>query len=120
VSLPIFIAVLVVICIVALSFSRRGVGSPTVAAPRLVDGFQGSGESSGSYRVVLTDSGPRKIQFIRALRMLTGVGLTEAKNFADHPGSAIESVSNDVGQRIVTELQAAGATVQLRGPDDKR
>ena len=109
--------VLLAICLVGLVLSRRGLYAEPIAVPRLLDGFQGLGGSSGDYSVVLVDVGKQKIQFIRAVRMLTGVGLTQAKSFADHPGSAIERVSRDVGERVVMALQAAGATVQLKGPD---
>lgn len=109
--------VLIAICLVGLAISRRGPYAKPIAVPRLLDGLQGLGGSAGDYTVVLVDCGPQKIQLIRAVRMLTGVGLTQAKAFADHPGSAIERVSRDIGERVANALQGAGATVRLKGPD---
>ncbi|HEY1975246.1 MAG TPA: ribosomal protein L7/L12 [Candidatus Baltobacteraceae bacterium] len=108
----------IVLAVVALMLLRRGVAAPPIApAPRLLDGLHGSPGTLGDYSVVLVAVGPYKIRVIKALRELSGAGLTEAKSFADRPGSAIARVTHDVGERIVAALQNAGATAQLRGPD---
>lgn len=70
-------------------------------------------EESTTKTVVLKDAGAAKIQVIKALREITGLGLVEAKGIADNGGNVKENVSNDEANEIKAKLEEAGATVEL-------
>ena len=63
--------------------------------------------------VVLKDAGAAKIQVIKVLKEITGLGLVEAKGLADNGGNVKENVSNDEANEIKAKLEEAGATVEL-------
>ncbi len=84
--------------------------SPSVAG----DGAE-AGEEKDSFTVVLKDAGSAKIQVIKALREITGLGLKEAKEMTDKPGSTVkEGVKKTEAEEMKTKLEAAGATVELK------
>ena len=70
-------------------------------------------EESTTKTVVLKDAGATKIQVIKALREITGLGLVDAKALADNGGNVKENVSNDEANEIKAKLEEAGATVEL-------
>ena len=63
--------------------------------------------------VVLKDAGAAKIQVIKVIREITGLGLVEAKGLADKGGNIKENVSADEANEIKAKLEEAGATVEL-------
>lgn len=63
--------------------------------------------------VVLKDAGATKIQVIKAIRDITGLGLMEAKALADNGGNVKENVPMDEANDIKAKLEEAGATVEL-------
>lgn len=63
--------------------------------------------------VVLKDAGSAKIQVIKAIRDITGLGLMEAKKLADEGGNVKENVPMDEANDIKAKLEEAGATVEL-------
>ena len=63
--------------------------------------------------VVLKDAGAAKIQVIKAIRDITGLGLMEAKALADNGGNVKENVPMDEANDIKAKLEEAGATVEL-------
>lgn len=63
--------------------------------------------------VVLKDAGSAKIQVIKAIRDITGLGLMEAKKLADEGGNIKENVPMDEANDIKAKLEEAGATVEL-------
>lgn len=74
-----------------------------------------SSEEKDSYTVVLKDAGAAKIQVIKALREMTGLGLKEAKDLADKaPANVKEGVKKADADEMKTKLEAAGATVELK------
>lgn len=65
--------------------------------------------------VHLTGIGEKKIQVIKAVRSITSLGLKEAKSLVDNaPGVVKEGLSEDEAKKVKEELEAAGATVELK------
>lgn len=72
-------------------------------------------EEQTSFNVVLKNFGANKIQVIKVVRELTGLGLAEAKKVAETPDSVIkEGVSKDEATAIKDKLVEAGAEVELK------
>ncbi len=71
-------------------------------------------EEKTSFDVILKEIGDKKIQVIKAVRALTGLGLKEAKAVVDATPKAVkEGVSKDEAEEAKTQLEAEGATVEL-------
>jgi large subunit ribosomal protein L7/L12 len=70
-------------------------------------------EGSSTKTVVLKDCGASKIQVIKVLREITGLGLVDAKNLADKGGNVKENVPAAEAEEIKAKLEEAGATVEL-------
>lgn len=67
------------------------------------------------FDVVLTAVGDKKIQVIKVVRAITGLGLKEAKAVVDGvPGPVKEGVSKDDAEGIKSQLEEAGATVEIK------
>lgn len=74
-----------------------------------------AGEEKDSFNVVLKDAGSAKIQVIKALREITGLGLKEAKDMTDKPGSTVkEGVKKADADEMKKKLEEAGAVVELK------
>jgi large subunit ribosomal protein L7/L12 len=72
-------------------------------------------EVSSTVDVVLTGAGDKKIQVIKVVRAATGLGLKEAKALVDEaPKPVKEGVDREEGEKLQSELQEAGATVELK------
>jgi large subunit ribosomal protein L7/L12 len=83
-------------------------GSPQAA------GTEGA-EEKDSYTVILKDAGAAKIQVIKALREITGLGLKEAKDMTDKaPINIKEGVKKVDADEMKAKLEGAGATVELK------
>ncbi|MEE0700245.1 MAG: 50S ribosomal protein L7/L12 [Bacilli bacterium] len=70
-------------------------------------------EEKTSATVVLKDAGSTKIQVIKVIRDITGLGLMEAKKLADEGGNIKENAAMDEANDIKAKLEEAGATVEL-------
>jgi large subunit ribosomal protein L7/L12 len=71
-------------------------------------------EEQTSFDVVLKDAGDKKIQVIKAVRALTSLGLKEAKELVDGAPKAVkEGVSKEEADEAKSQLEEAGATVEL-------
>ena len=67
------------------------------------------------FDVVITAVGDKKIQVIKEVRAITGLGLKEAKALVDSvPGNVKEGVPKDEAEGIKTQLEEAGATVEIK------
>jgi large subunit ribosomal protein L7/L12 len=67
------------------------------------------------FDVILTAIGDKKIQVIKVVRSITGLGLKEAKGVVDGvPGPVKEGVSNDEAEDIKGQLEEAGASVEIK------
>lgn len=72
-------------------------------------------EEKSSFDVVLTASGGKKIQVIKEVRSITGLGLKEAKGLVDGaPKPVKEGLAKEEAEKIKTQLEEAGATVKLK------
>ena len=70
-------------------------------------------EDGGNKTVVLKDAGAAKLQVIKVIREITGLGLKEAKDIADSGGNVKENVPAEEANDIKSKLEEAGATVEL-------
>ena len=94
----------------------------TAAAPVAVAAPGGGGGGDGaaveektSFDVVLTEAGGQKIQVIKVVRAVTGLGLKEAKDLVDSaPKPVKEGVAQEEADQIKAQLEEAGATVELK------
>ena len=89
--------------------------APVAAAAAAPAGDGGGGEEAkSSFDVVLEAPGDKKIQVIKAVRTITGLGLKEAKELVDAAPKAIkEGVAADEAEAIKSQLEEAGGTVAL-------
>ena len=89
-----------------------GVDPSAVAVAAAPAADAGAAEDAAK-TVVLKDCGASKIQVIKVLREITGLGLVEAKGLADNGGNVKENVSAAEAEEIKAKLEEAGATVEL-------
>jgi large subunit ribosomal protein L7/L12 len=87
-----------------------------VAAPASGGGDGAAAEEEkDSFDVVLTAAGDKKIQVIKVVRAVTGLGLKEAKDLVDGaPGNVKEGAPKEEAEAIKGQLEEAGATVELK------
>ena len=72
-------------------------------------------EEKTEFDVILTGDGGKKINVIKEVRALTGLGLTEAKTLVESAPKAVkEGVSKDEAEKVKKQLEEAGATVELK------
>ena len=72
-------------------------------------------EEKTEFDVVLTDVGAQKINVIKEVRAITGLGLKEAKELVEAAPKAVkEAVSKDEAEKIKAQLEGAGAKVELK------
>ena len=96
--------------------------APMAAMPMAMPaGVAGAGaeaaaeEEKTEFDVVITEVGDKKIQVIKVVRAVTGLGLKEAKALVDElPGAVKEGVSKDEADDVVKQLEEAGATVEVK------
>lgn len=90
----------------------------TAAAPVAVVGGGGGGEAAAEqseFDVILANAGSSKINVIKAVREITGLGLKEAKAIVDEAPKPIkEKVSKEEAEEIKAKLEEAGATVEIK------
>ena len=86
-----------------------------VAAAPAAGGEAAAEEEKDSFDVVLTGAGDKKIQVIKVVRAVTGLGLKEAKDLVDGAPSAVkEGAAKDEADSIKAQLEEAGASVELK------
>jgi large subunit ribosomal protein L7/L12 len=92
------------------------VAAPGVAAPGAAgDGAAAAAEEQTEFDVVLQAAGDKKIQVIKVVRAVTGLGLKEAKDLVDGaPNPVKEGVARDEADSIRGQLEEAGATVEVK------
>jgi len=85
------------------------------AAPAAAGDGAAAEEEKDSFDVVLTAVGDKKIQVIKVVRAVTGLGLKEAKDLVDGaPGAVKEGAAKEEAESIKAQLEEAGATVELK------
>jgi len=86
-----------------------------VAAPAAGGAAAPAAEEKTEFNVVLASAGDKKIEVIKEVRAITGLGLKEAKDLVEGaPKSVKEGVSKDEAEKIKKQLEAAGAKVELK------
>ena len=71
-------------------------------------------EEQTEFNVVLISAGEKKVEVIKAVRAITGLGLKEAKDLTEAGGAVKEGVSKDDAAKMKKDLEAAGATVEVK------
>jgi len=90
-----------------------------VAAPGAAAAGGGDGaapaEEKTAFDVVITAAGDKKIQVIKVVRAVTGLGLKEAKDLVDGaPGTVKEGVNQEEADSVKAQLEEAGASVEIK------
>ncbi|MFZ4747464.1 MAG: 50S ribosomal protein L7/L12 [Sphingomonas sp.] len=88
-----------------------------VAAPAAGGGAAAApvAEEKTEFDVILTGDGGKKINVIKEVRAITGLGLTEAKTLVESAPKAIkEGINKDEAEKLKKQLEEAGATVELK------
>ena len=71
-------------------------------------------EEQTEFNVILKAIGEKKVEVIKAVRAITGLGLKEAKDLVEATGTVKEAVSKDDAAKMKKDLEAAGATVEIK------
>ena len=71
-------------------------------------------EEQTEFTVVLKSAGDKKVEVIKAVRAITGLGLKEAKDLTEAGGVVKEGASKDDAAKMKKDLEAAGATVEVK------
>jgi large subunit ribosomal protein L7/L12 len=94
---------------------------PAAAAPVMMAGNAGGGEAAEApvektaFDVVLKAAGPNKLQVVKLVKDLTGLGLKEAKDLVDTAPKAVkEGIAKDEADNLKKQLEEAGAEVEMR------
>ena len=85
------------------------------AAAPAAGGEAAAAEEQSEFEIFLSDVGEKKIDVIKAVRAITGLGLKEAKAIVDGaPSSVKEGANKDEADQAKSQLEEAGATVELK------
>ncbi|VVT19089.1 50S ribosomal subunit protein L7/L12 [Sphingomonas sp. EC-HK361] len=98
---------------------KWGVSAAAAVAAAPAAGGAGGGapaaEEKTEFDVILTGDGGKKINVIKEVRAITGLGLTEAKALVEGAPKAVkEGVNKDEAEKVKKQLEEAGATVELK------
>jgi large subunit ribosomal protein L7/L12 len=86
-----------------------------VAAAGAAPEADAAAEEQSEFAVILTGAGDKKIQVIKVVRALTGLGLKEAKDLVDGAPQAVkEGVAKDEADSVKAQLEEAGASVEIK------
>ncbi len=95
-----------------------GIEPAAAAAPVMMAGPGGGGEAAAEqteFDVILKSAGGAKLSVVKVVKSLTGLGLKESKAIVDGaPGPVKEGVTKDEAESIKTQLEEAGAEVELK------
>jgi large subunit ribosomal protein L7/L12 len=90
-----------------VAVAMPGAGAPAAG--------EAAAEEKSTFDVVLTGAGDKKIQVIKVVRAITGLGLKEAKDLVDGAPQAVkEGVNQDEADSIKAQLDEAGASVEIK------
>ena len=110
-------SVMDVVALVEAMEEKFGVSAAAAvaAAPAAAGGGEAAAEEQTEFDVVLTGPGEKKVNVIKAVRELTGLGLKEAKEMVDGaPSTVKEGASKDDAEEAKKALEEAGASVELK------
>lgn len=91
-----------------------GVDPSAVAVAAPVAGGAAAEEDNAAVTVAISDAGAAKVNVIKVVREITGLGLKESKDIVDNNGTVKENVSKDEANDIKAKLEEAGATVEFK------
>jgi large subunit ribosomal protein L7/L12 len=95
-----------------VSATAVAAAAPAAAAG---DGAAAEDEGPGTFDVILTGPGDKKIQVIKVVRAATGLGLKEAKALVDEaPGPIKEGLEKEEAEKLKGEIEEAGGSVELK------
>ena len=86
---------------------------PSAVAVAAAPAAGAAAEESSTKTVVLKNAGGSKINVIKLLKEITGLGLVEAKALADNGGNVKENIPAEEANQIKAQLEEAGATIEL-------
>ena len=89
----------------------------SAAAPDMAAGPAAAGpavEEQTEFNVILKSAGDKKVEVIKAVRAITGLGLKEAKDLTEAGGTVKEGASKEDAEKMKKDLEAAGATVEVK------
>ena len=112
-------SVMDVVDLVSAMEEKFGVSAAAAVAAAPVAAGAGGGEAAveekDEFEVVLAGAGDKKVNVIKAVRGITGLGLKEAKALVDEaPSSIKEGATKDEAEEFKKQLEEAGATVELK------
>lgn len=94
---------------------KWGVSAAAPVAVAAAAGAAAPVEEKTEFDVILLDGGAQKINVIKEVRGITGLGLKEAKDLVESAPKAVkEAVSKDEAEKLKAQLEAAGAKVELK------
>ncbi len=94
---------------------KFGVSAQPVAVAGGAVAAADAGEEQTEFQVIIKDAGAKKINVIKEIRGLTGLGLKEAKAMAEEAGAVVkDGVSKEDAEAAKAALEAAGATVEVK------
>ncbi|PRB79455.1 50S ribosomal protein L7/L12 [Pseudomonas sp. MYb185] len=108
-------SVMQVVELISAMEEKFGVSAAAAVAAGPAAGGAAAAEEQTEFNVILTGAGEKKVNVIKAVRELTGLGLKEAKAMVDGAPSTIkEGVSKDEAEAAKKSLEEAGAAVELK------
>jgi len=93
---------------------KFGVSAAAPVAVAAAAGPAAAAEEQTEFTVVLKSPGDKKVEVIKAVRAITGLGLKEAKDLAEAGGVLKEGASKEDAEKMKKDLEAAGATVEVK------
>jgi large subunit ribosomal protein L7/L12 len=94
---------------------KWGVSAAAAVAVAAAPGAAAPVEEKTEFTVMLTAAGEKKIEVIKEVRALTGLGLKEAKDLVEAAPKAVkEGVTKDEAEKVKAQLEKAGAKVELK------
>ncbi|HBN09221.1 MAG TPA: 50S ribosomal protein L7/L12 [Cyanobacteria bacterium UBA8530] len=101
--------------LVKMMEEKFGVSSAAPMAAPVAAAAAAPTEEKTEFDVVLTSAGEKKIQVLKVVRELTGLGLKEAKDLVDNPPKAVkEKVKKEEAEQIKAKLEAEGAKIEIK------
>ncbi|EZQ13987.1 50S ribosomal protein L7/L12 [Pseudomonas sp. G11-1] len=108
-------SVMQVVELISAMEEKFGVSAAAAVAAGPAAGGAAAAEEQTEFNVILTAAGEKKVNVIKAVRELTGLGLKEAKAMVDGaPATIKEGVSKDEAEAAKKSLEEAGAAVELK------
>ena len=96
-------------------FGVTAAAAVAAAPPAAADAGGEAAEEKDAFDVVLSAAGDQKVQVIKAVRSITGLGLKEAKDLVDGaPNTLKEGVKKEEAEEMLKQLTEAGATAELK------